>query len=107
VQNAEFNLIGWGSTFGAIREAADFLGGEGFAINQIHLSEVWPFPQKLISQVLDNGAKNIVIENNATAQLAGLIKLEIGREVNGKIVKFDGRPFSPVEIVNRLKKEVF
>jgi 2-oxoglutarate ferredoxin oxidoreductase subunit alpha len=105
--NAEFTLIGWGSTYGAIREAADLLQKDKVSVNMLHLSEVWPFPTKAVASVLNNGAKSIVIENNATAQMAGLIRRETGHEVNGTILKFDGRPFSPEEIVNRLKKGVF
>jgi len=48
----------------------------------------------------------IVIENNATGQLAHLIRAETGIKVSGTILKFDGRPFSPDYIVRELKKEV-
>jgi 2-oxoglutarate ferredoxin oxidoreductase subunit alpha len=106
-QNAEFTLIGCGSTYGAIREAAETLKESGVATNILHLSEIWPFPAEAVSSVLNNGAKSIVIESNATAQMAQLIRRETGYKVSGNILKFDGRPFSPEEIVARLKKEVF
>jgi 2-oxoglutarate ferredoxin oxidoreductase subunit alpha len=105
--NAEFTLIGWGSTYGAIKEAADLLQKEGVAVNFLHFSEIWPFPKEAVSSVLNNGTRSIVIESNATAQMAGLIRRETGHKVSGNILKFDGRPFSPEEIVGRLKKEVF
>ena len=104
--NAEFTLIGWGSTYGAIKEAAEILKNDGLAVNILHLSEIWPFPGEAISSILDNHAKSIVIENNATAQMARLIRRETGHKVYGNILKFDGRPFSPRYIVNQLKKEV-
>jgi 2-oxoglutarate ferredoxin oxidoreductase subunit alpha len=104
---AKFVLLGWGSTYGAIREAADLLREDGTAVNTLHLSEIWPFPAEEVSAVLDDGADSIVIENNATAQMAQLIRRETGRRVSGSILKYDGRPFSPREIVDRLKKEVF
>ena len=103
---AEFTLIGWGSTYGAIKEAVDLLKKDGLAVNHLHLSEIWPFPVAAVSSVLDNRAKSIVIENNATAQLARLIRRETGHKVSGSILKFDGRPFSPRYIVNHLKREV-
>jgi len=46
-----------------------------------------------------------VVENNATAQLAHLLRAEIGYRVTGKILKFDGRPFSPAHILRQLKQE--
>ncbi len=105
--NAEFTLIGWGSTYGAIREAADLLQKDGAAANVLHLSEIWPFPKEAVSSALNNGTKSVVIESNATAQMANLIRRETGHQVSSTILKFDGRPFSPQEIVDRLKKEVF
>ena len=105
-QNAKFTLIGWGSTYGAIREAAELLKEVGVAANVLHLSEIWPFPAEAVSSALNSGAKSIVIESNYTAQMAQLIRRETGHKVSGNILKFDGRPFSPEEIVVRLKKEV-
>jgi len=104
--NAEFMLIGWGSTYGAIREAADLLQKDKVPVNVLHISEIWPFPTEAISSALNKGTKSIVIENNATAQMANLIRRETGYRVNGTILKSDGRPFSPQEIVDRMKKEV-
>jgi len=105
-QNAKFTLIGWGSTYGAIREAAELLKEGGIVVNVLHLSEIWPFPAEAVSSALNSGAKSIVIESNYTAQMAQLIRRETGHKVSGNILKFDGRPFSPEEIVVRLKKEV-
>ncbi|GAF95505.1 unnamed protein product, partial [marine sediment metagenome] len=34
------------------------------------------------------------------------IRSETGKKVTGKILKFDGRPFTPALIVGELKKEV-
>ncbi|MFC1964656.1 2-oxoacid:acceptor oxidoreductase subunit alpha [Chloroflexota bacterium] len=107
VPDAEFTLIGWGSTYGAIREATELLKEGGVAANVLHLSEIWPFPAEAVYSILNNGAKSIVIESNATAQMAQLIRRETGHKVSGNILKFDGRPFSPQEIVDHLKKEEF
>ncbi|MFC2072757.1 2-oxoacid:acceptor oxidoreductase subunit alpha [Chloroflexota bacterium] len=107
VPDAKYTLIGWGSTYGAIKEASDTLNSQGIAVNVLHLSEIWPFPAEAVASILNNGTKSIVIEGNATAQLAQLIRRETGHAVNGSILKFDGRPLSSGEIVDRFKKEVF
>ncbi|MFC2047858.1 2-oxoacid:acceptor oxidoreductase subunit alpha [Chloroflexota bacterium] len=107
VPNAKYTLVGWGSTYGAIKEASDTLNSQGIAVNVLHLSEIWPFPAEAIASALNNGTKSIAIEGNATAQLAQLIRRETGHVVNGSILKFDGRPLSAGEIVNRFKKEAF
>ncbi|MFC2035355.1 2-oxoacid:acceptor oxidoreductase subunit alpha [Chloroflexota bacterium] len=105
VPNAKYTFVGWGSTYGAIKEASDTLNNEGVAVNVLHLSEIWPFPTEAIASILQKGTKSIAIESNATAQLAQLIRRETGYAVNGRILKFDGRPLSAEEIVNRFKKE--
>ena len=106
VPGAELTLIGWGSTYGAIKEAAALLKKDGMAVNTLHLSEIWPFPAEAVSSVLKKVKKSIAIEGNATAQIAGLIRRETGHKVDSTILKYDGRPFSPEEIVGRLRKEV-
>jgi 2-oxoglutarate/2-oxoacid ferredoxin oxidoreductase subunit alpha len=102
---AKATLIGWGSTYGAIREAAALLADEGYPVNTLHFSQLWPFPAEVFVKTLDPSAKNIVVEGNATGQLAALIKRETGRTASGQILKYDGRPFSPQDIVDRIRKE--
>ena len=105
-KGAEVTLIGWGSTYGAIREAADILAKEVKNVNTIHFSQVWPFPAESVTTALKKTKQNIVVEGNATGQLAALIRRETGIAVDGTILKYDGRPFSPMEIVERVKQEV-
>ncbi len=103
-QNAETTLIGWGSTYGALKEAVDIMRGEGLDANLLHLNELWPFPAEAVSSALDQASRSFVVENNATGQLARLIRSETGKKVTAEILKFDGRPFTPALIVDELKK---
>ncbi len=101
---AETVFIGFGSTLGVMKEAAEALKDKeaGF----IHLSQVWPLPEEELKNAL-KGKKNILtIENNAGGQLARLIEREIAVRISGSILKFDGRPFSVDEIVQRVSKEI-
>jgi 2-oxoglutarate ferredoxin oxidoreductase subunit alpha len=102
---ADIMLVGWGSTYGAIREAAERLRKEGRKVSTLHLNEVWPFPAAAVTSALAGVKKAVVIENNATGQLAHLIRAETGIRVSGTVLKFDGRPFSADYIVRELKKE--
>jgi len=103
---AEMTLVGWGSTYGAIKEAASLLENEGVKANVLHLNELWPFPVETVTSILSGDEKNVIIESNATGQLARLIRAETGIKADKSIFKFDGRPFSPEYIVRELKKEV-
>lgn len=105
-EQAEIKLIGWGSTRGAIKEAVDLAHGEGLQVNMVHLGELWPFPAEAVARALQGTRASFVVENNATAQLAHLVRAETGHQVTGRILKFDGRPFSPGYIVRKLKEEV-
>ncbi|MCR4393960.1 MAG: 2-oxoacid:acceptor oxidoreductase subunit alpha, partial [Dehalococcoidales bacterium] len=101
--NAELTLIGWGSTFGAIQEASKELEKAGVACNVLHFIQVWPFPSAEVIPVLNQKGKKVVVESNATGQLAYLIRAETGQKIDYQINKWDGRPISPQYIVNELK----
>jgi 2-oxoglutarate ferredoxin oxidoreductase subunit alpha len=45
----------------------------------------------------------VVIENNAVSQFSGLIKLHTGFDIDRKILKYNGLPFSVEEIEESLK----
>jgi 2-oxoglutarate/2-oxoacid ferredoxin oxidoreductase subunit alpha len=98
-------LIGWGSTYGAIHESMGILRRSGGEVSVLHLNELWPFPDEAVIDALSAAKSSYVIENNATGQLARLIKAETGRDVSGQILKFDGRPFTPSYIAEAVKKE--
>jgi 2-oxoglutarate ferredoxin oxidoreductase subunit alpha len=97
---AEVLLIGFGSTFGVIKEVSDALAG----IGRVHLKQVWPFPKEAVLQAMRGAKKVLTVENNATGQLARLIRQETGVQV-GSILKFDGRPFSFDELQQRVEQE--
>jgi len=104
-KKAETTLIGWGSTYGAIHEAVDILRKEDASVNMLHLNELWPFPAKAVADAVSKARNSYAIENNATGQLARLIKTETGYDVSGRILKYDGRPFTPAYIAQAVRKE--
>jgi len=103
-QDAQIILIGWGSTYGALREALDVLINQGMDISLMHFQEIWPFPTQFVTSILSKVKKSFCVENNATGQLAHIIQAETGKQVTGRILKFDGRPFSPQYVIRELKK---
>lgn len=105
-KTAQTTIIGWGSTRGAMMEAIDILRREDkMKINLLHLSELWPFPAEKVSDILKRSRTSYVVENNATGQLARLIRQETGKQVTGTILRFDGRPFTPAGIVKKIREE--
>ncbi|AKG53925.1 2oxoglutarate oxidoreductase alpha subunit [Dehalogenimonas sp. WBC-2] len=97
--DAKYNLIGWGSSRGAIEEAAMLLEAKGINVCVIHLAELWPFPAEAIIEALAGVADNIVVESNATGQLGRLIRTETGIKADAHITRYDGRPLSAEYII--------
>ncbi len=46
----------------------------------------------------------IIMENNAQGQMANLIQLETGLEIQEKYLKYNGMPFSVEEVEKRLRQ---
>jgi 2-oxoglutarate ferredoxin oxidoreductase subunit alpha len=105
-EQADITLVGWGSTFGPIHEARLRLEADGLSVNHLHYHEVWPFPSRRTEEVLGRARRIIDIENNFTGQLARLIRVETGINIEEKILKYDGRPFADDEIVSKVKERV-
>jgi 2-oxoglutarate ferredoxin oxidoreductase subunit alpha len=103
-KDADVTLVGWGSTYGAIREAADILREGGATVNSLHLTELWPFPAEAVTRALSAARHACVVENNPVGQLSHLIRAETGIEVKKKVLKYDGRPFAPAEIARSVMK---
>ena len=105
-RNSDITLIGWGSTFGPLYEAMNILRKQGLNINLLHFIEIWPFPSRVLANMLSNTQKIYIAENNATGQFASLFQLETGIKISGAILKFDGRPFTPDYIIKALREEM-
>lgn len=99
-------LLGWGSTHGAMKEAVDLMAEEGLQTQMLHFSEIYPLPEIDLSKNAKKNAKVFAVENNYTGQFADLFSYESGNPVFQRILKYDGRPFSPEEIVRQVKGRV-
>jgi 2-oxoglutarate ferredoxin oxidoreductase subunit alpha len=100
----EVVLVGWGSTFGVMKEAVDLLSKEQ-KIAVLHFSEIYPFPSVDAFdylKILKNAKLSICIENNATGQFARLMRAETGYEFRRKINRYDGRPFTVEQILKEI-----
>ncbi len=101
---AEIMLICWGSTLGIVAEAVELLRGSGMNAGYLHFCDIWPFPRDASVQALKSARQLICVEQNSTAQLAGLIRQETGIAVSQTVLKYDGRPLYPVEIVDAVTR---
>ncbi|HLV53479.1 MAG TPA: hypothetical protein VKY29_05635, partial [Cryomorphaceae bacterium] len=88
-------ILGWGSTYGAIRTAVKTLTEEGMEVSHIHLRHLFPFPKNL-GELLKNFTHVLVPELN-NGQLVKLIRSEYLIDAKS-ITKIQGMPFSSSEI---------
>ncbi len=103
-ENAEITFLCWGSTIASLREAMNRLNHKKQnTANIIQFIDLWPFPVKKTAPFFNNRKRLISVEGNYTGQLAKLLRMTMGVEVDDQILKFDGRPFSPEYILNQLK----
>jgi 2-oxoglutarate ferredoxin oxidoreductase subunit alpha len=93
-------LVGWGSTYGVLREVVDRLDGQA---RLVHFQDLWPFPIEATAEAL-GGGQVVVVENNYTGQFKRLLQSETCSQVDHLILRYDGRPFSPEDVLARLKE---
>jgi 2-oxoglutarate ferredoxin oxidoreductase subunit alpha len=104
--DSDILLVGWGSTQGAIQEAVDILRADGNDVGSLSFADLWPFPIQLASEALQKAQAFFMVEQNSGAQLGQLIRMQSGLHPAGAILKYDGRPFFPIEIVNGIQQHL-
>jgi 2-oxoglutarate/2-oxoacid ferredoxin oxidoreductase subunit alpha len=93
-------IVGWGSTYGIIKEALYNLNLEDVAF--LYFKQVYPLHESTI-KYLGKADKTVIFENNAESQFANLIKLQTDFKIDKNILKYDGWPFSVEEVTDSLK----
>ncbi len=102
-EEADVTILGWGSTKGPIREAMKLLSKEGLKINYLQIIYLNPFPVANVQKILKSARKTVVVEHNRTSQLSSLIREHLLMTVGHKILKYNGRPFNPRDLSQRIK----
>lgn len=98
-------LVGWGSTYGPIKEAVQILNNIGCKkYGALLFGDVFPLPTKTLLEKAGKVSRIVNIEQNATGQLGDLIQEQSGVKCTDHILKYDGRQISAEEIVDRIQK---
>lgn len=97
-KSAKTTLVAFGSNKQPVLEALKLFEMKGREIRFLHLNVLWPFPTRFVKKIFDSSKKVVVIENNISGQLSGLIREMTGCQAHGSLLKYDGRPFWPEEI---------
>ncbi|AJK88896.1 2-oxoacid:acceptor oxidoreductase subunit alpha [Lysinibacillus fusiformis] len=104
-EEADILLVGFNSTRGAIEEVQERLNAQGMKVNHAHVRLIHPFPTAEMAPLVAKAKKVVVVENNYTGQLANIMKMNVGgHDKIATITKYNGTPFLPGELENRVKE---
>ncbi|HSR38511.1 MAG TPA: hypothetical protein VLL95_06310, partial [Phnomibacter sp.] len=94
-------VLGWGSTYGAIKTAVSDLRAEGHSVAHAHLRYVRPFPKNL-GEILRNYETVLIPEIN-NGQLIKIIRDQYLVDAKG-YNKIKGTPITRTELVEEIRK---
>ena len=97
-KDADVTIVSWGSNKGSIIDALRYYPN----VNYLHLTWINPFPIETVKQVLGQAKYKLNIEQNYGAQMAGWIAEQTGIRILDNLLKYDGRPIYPEEIMEKL-----
>ncbi|WP_291651269.1 2-oxoacid:acceptor oxidoreductase subunit alpha [Clostridium sp.] len=106
-EDLEILLLGFGSTYGALKDAVEELNSQGKKVSALSFGDIYPLPQESLRKYAKQAKKIINVEQNFTGQLGKLITQETGILMTNSILKYDGRQICGNDIVAKLRKEEF
>ena len=94
-------VLGWGSTYGAIKSAVLQLQAEGHAVSHAHIRYLRPFPKNL-GEIIGNFEQVLIPEIN-NGQLVKIIRDEylVDAKAHNKVM---GIPITKGELVDKIRK---
>ena len=105
-EDCETLLIGWGSLQGSLCEAITALNeASQTRYGALVFGDIYPLPTSRCAELAGAAKRIINVEQNATGQLAGLLREYAGITCHASLLKYDGRQMSGEEIIAWLQKE--
>lgn len=105
-KDAEVTLIGWGSTYGVIKEAVAQLEAKGISANHLPIKWIVPLHTDVVTETVTAAKRTIIVENNYSGQFHRYLRSETGLNIDGHIRKYDGEPFMPHHIVDAVVEQL-
>ena len=99
--NAKLCVLGWGSTYGAIRGAVDRAHAAGMSVAQVHVRNVFPLPKDL-GEVLSKFDQILIPELNR-GQFSRLVRAEYLIDAIS-YPKVQGKPFTSTELLSKIEE---
>jgi 2-oxoglutarate ferredoxin oxidoreductase subunit alpha len=96
-------LVTWGSSKGAVEEAAATMRSRRMHVSTLHFPQVWPLVPEHFMGPLQEAKEVVALEGNATGQFARLIRRETGFHIERLVLRYDGLPMTPEYILREVK----
>ncbi|NQY94066.1 MAG: 2-oxoglutarate synthase subunit alpha [Campylobacteraceae bacterium] len=102
LDDADILIIAYGSMSLSVKEAILRLRKEGVKVGMFRPITLWPSPDKRIKELTDKFEKVLVTELNL-GQYLGEIERASGRRDFTTLLKANGRPISPLEVMEKVR----
>ncbi len=101
-EDADYGIMTFGSQQGTVEEAVDVLNDAGHSVKSLGVSDMLPFPSEEVEAFIESVDEVLVVEMTASGQFRGLVQKNLGRhgEKLSSLLKYNGNPFEPAEIVD-------
>jgi len=96
-------VVGWGSTYGSIKEAVRILRGDGREVSHLHLRHIWPLPEGLDD--LFRSFNTVLVPELNNGQLVKLLRAEylVAAE---SLTRVTGKPFQIQALVRAVEERL-
>jgi 2-oxoglutarate ferredoxin oxidoreductase subunit alpha len=91
----ELAVVGWGSTYGPIRQAVRRWREKGRKVSHIHVRHIWPLPKNLGDLLA--GFDHVLVPEMNTGQFKTVLRDQLFVDAQS-LTKTSGQPFSIAEL---------
>lgn len=98
--SGDIAVVGWGSTYGAIRKAVERLRADGVKASHVHVRHLWPMPSNL--EGLLRKFKHVIVPELNNGQLVRVLRSEFLIDAK-PLDKIEGQPFKVTEVMKGVR----
>ncbi|MFH0736951.1 MAG: 2-oxoacid:acceptor oxidoreductase subunit alpha [Candidatus Micrarchaeota archaeon] len=103
-QGNEVTIVTWGSMKLPALDALPLMEKNGIKARLVHFTHVYPLNPRAVKKALRNSGVTFMVENNSTAQFAGILKEYANVKLDFHMLKYDGRQFFAEQIAEEVAK---
>jgi len=102
-ESGDVLIVGWGSTYGAIRTAVQNMNKQGISVSHLHIRYLFPFPKDLEKHLLN--FKTVIVPELNNGQLVKIIREKFLIDAI-PLNKIKGLPFLSAEIEDAVQEQL-